>query len=925
MVEAHTALQNQPREPNCLLERVILSLMFWSDSTHLASFGDASLWPLYMFFGNQSKWLRGKPRSNVCHHVAYFPKLPDVFHDWFRALTGKAPPAEVLTHCRRELMHAIWRLLLDDEFLDAYEHGIVIKCADGISRRFYPRIFSYSADYPEKVLLATIRNLGKAPCPRCYLPKEDIPELGTVRDDKKRETLARTDEHIQKGTIRRIRDKIYMLGRVVNSTTFDYYLLARSWTPTFNAFSDRLSKFGFNPFKMLVPDFMHEFELGVFKSFFIHLLRILFAHGGGAISELNTRFRLIPTFGRSTIRRFTLNTSALKKMAAWNYQSILLCAIPVIEDLLPEPYNSEILDILFTLAEWHTLAKLKLHTDATLNLLALANKGVGRLLRRFKRVTCPDFATKELPSEEASRGRAQARKAAKGKGKARARPVKTTPKVKEYSLLTYKLHSLGDYVPTIRWFGTSDSYSTQPGELEHRRVKRFYARTNKNRAVRQMTQLERRETYLLRMANRVHKKTRGRSTAEHQGHMRKLKASKTYIPFAESEALPYTTPDQHHHISPSHNFSLHLSSWLGEHQGDPATDGFLPKLQEHILGRLAHPEWSGDGNEFSAAQRFQTVLKNNRMYRHKILRVNYTGYDVRLGQDCLNPRTHSDVMSLAPEGASHPFSYSQIIGIFHADVVNTAAGANPRPESMEFLWVRRYRLDSSWRGGFKRKRLFRVEFIPDTDPNAFGFLNPDEVIRGAHIVPAFASGRTEDLLASGSVGRLPRDGLTDDEDWRFYYVNFFVDRDIYMRYIGGGVGDYRVKIPADEQPAVVDTGMDEEEEEEDPPPEINAEPPTIRARSSLSQNLEEDVEEVPPVRGDDSPSNSRPGSSLSQNSQALVRSGSSGSSSGSSSSSESGRDDGSDGDEDQDLGQDLGPEDGDGWVDEEVQEGYTPL
>ncbi|KAJ7458562.1 hypothetical protein FB451DRAFT_1142228 [Mycena latifolia] len=75
MVEAHTALQNQPREPDCTLERVVLSLMFWSDSTHLASFGDASLWPLYMFFGNQSKWLRVKPRSNVCHHVAYFPKV----------------------------------------------------------------------------------------------------------------------------------------------------------------------------------------------------------------------------------------------------------------------------------------------------------------------------------------------------------------------------------------------------------------------------------------------------------------------------------------------------------------------------------------------------------------------------------------------------------------------------------------------------------------------------------------------------------------------------------------------------------------------------------------------------------------------------------------------------------------------------------
>ncbi|KAJ6484247.1 hypothetical protein C8R45DRAFT_1215019 [Mycena sanguinolenta] len=289
MVEAHTALQNQPPEPGCTLERVILSLMWWSDSTHLASFGDAALWPLYLFFGNNSKWLRLKPRSNLCHHVAYFPKLPDSFHDFFKALTGDAPSSDVLTHCRRELMHAIWRLLLDEEFLHACEHGIVIECADGIFRRFFPRIFTYSAGYPEKVLLATIRNLGKAPCPRCYLPKEDIPDLGTVRDDKKRETLARTDEHVHNGTIARIRNWIYTLGRNVKSTTFDFWLLARSWTPTSNAFSDRLSKFTFDPFKMLVPDFMHEFELGVFKSFFIHLLRILYAHGNSSIALLNER------------------------------------------------------------------------------------------------------------------------------------------------------------------------------------------------------------------------------------------------------------------------------------------------------------------------------------------------------------------------------------------------------------------------------------------------------------------------------------------------------------------------------------------------------------------------------------------------------------------------------------------------------------
>ncbi|KAJ7460496.1 hypothetical protein B0H11DRAFT_1909484 [Mycena galericulata] len=61
------------------------------------------------------------------------------------------------------------------------------------------------------------------------------------------------------------------------------------------------------------------------------------------------------------------------------------------------------------------------------------------------------------------------------------------------------------YVRTILWFGASDSHSTQTGELEHRRVERFYARTNKNTAVRQMTVLERREQALLRISRKVGK------------------------------------------------------------------------------------------------------------------------------------------------------------------------------------------------------------------------------------------------------------------------------------------------------------------------------------------------------------------------------------------------------------------------------------
>ncbi|KAK7025783.1 hypothetical protein R3P38DRAFT_3316409 [Favolaschia claudopus] len=816
-------------------------------------------------------------------------------------LTGHAPSGDVLTHCRRELMHAIWCLLLDDEFLEAYEHGIVVECQDGVFRRFYPRIFTYSADYPEKVLLATIRNLGKAPCPRCYIRKEDIPDLGTVRDENKRKNLARTDDHMHNGVLPRIRDWIYRTGRSVKSTTFDFWLLARSWTPTSNAFSDRLSKFGFDPFKMLVPDFMHEFELGVFKSFFMHLLRILHAHGENAVQNLNQRFRWVPTFGRSTVRRFVQNTSRLKKMAAWNYQCILVCLLPVIEGLLPDAHNDEMMDVVFSLAEWHTLGKLKMHTDTSVGWLRTATKELGRMLRRFQRVVCPYYDTRELPSEQAARGRRQAKKASQGKGKAPSMVVRASAKKKEYSMETYKMHGLGDYAPAIPWVGTSNSWSTQPGELEHRRVKAYYARTNKNQAVRQISKLERRETALLRMAARARSKAQRlggtKSTPVAQGYRKQAKNTQTYLSFAESEALPYTIPSQHHHISSSRNNSIHLSSWLKQHKGDPATKNFLSKLQEHLLARLAHPDWTGDGDEFTDAQRYQLQLRNSRMYVHKILRVNHTTYDVRLGQDVLNPRTHSDIM------ISHPFSYPQVLGIFHADDVNTAPGStsSASSQSMDFLWVRRYRLDTSWRAGFKRKRLYRLEFLPDSDPQAFGFLNPDKVIRGSHLIPAFAHGKTGDRLVGDSIGRLPRDGLSSDEDWRYYYVNFFVDRDMYMRYRGGGVGHYRLEIPVEEDIPGAEQAADDEGDGETP------EEPVPSTSESRSDQLPDPVNLT---HRPDSPMSTHSSSSGLPSDKSDLES-------------EPGSDDEGGAGGDMDGG--FGPEDGDGDVEDEVEEGYAPL
>jgi hypothetical protein len=83
--------------------------------------------------------------------IPHTNQLPDAFKDFAtNHAGGKGPSGVFFTHCHRDFLHAQWEILLDEDFLHAYKHGIVITCCDGIRRRFYPRIFTYSADYPEK-------------------------------------------------------------------------------------------------------------------------------------------------------------------------------------------------------------------------------------------------------------------------------------------------------------------------------------------------------------------------------------------------------------------------------------------------------------------------------------------------------------------------------------------------------------------------------------------------------------------------------------------------------------------------------------------------------------------------------------------------------------------------------------------------------
>lgn len=69
-----------------------------------------------------------------------------------------------MAYCAREAFHKQWSILLDRELLDAMEVGIRLVCPDGRARLFYPRIFTYSADYPEKFVQTSLQCVRLVNC-----------------------------------------------------------------------------------------------------------------------------------------------------------------------------------------------------------------------------------------------------------------------------------------------------------------------------------------------------------------------------------------------------------------------------------------------------------------------------------------------------------------------------------------------------------------------------------------------------------------------------------------------------------------------------------------------------------------------------------------------------------------------------------------
>jgi len=213
-----------------------------------------------------------------------------------------------------------------------------------------------------------------------------------------------------------------------------------------------------------------------------------------------------------------------------------------------------------------------------------------------------------------------------------------------------------------------------------------------------------------------------------------------------------------------------------------STQDFWTKLKKHLLARIkakqANVEVSSSTlsianlDEANSAMELDSLFfKKECMYQHNIIRINYTTYDVRRAQDVINPNTdHRDVILLSaadPDQPHHQYVYARVLGIYHANIIYTASEVpDYRPQRMEFLWVRWFTntqnepVQRSWR----KRQLDCLQLLPVNHEDAFGFLDPGNVLRGVHLVPRFAKGRCH------PDGRGISECARDSNDWNQYYA-----------------------------------------------------------------------------------------------------------------------------------------------------------
>lgn len=126
------------------------------------------------------------------------------------------------------------------------------------------------------------------------------------------------------------------------------------------------------------------------------------------------------------------------------------------------------------------------------------------------------------------------------------------------------------------------------------------------------------------------------------------------------------------------------------------------------------------------------TIRGDKVYPSNGIRVYYIAYDTTEASDYIAANKQANIM-LKRTGAIGQPIYAQVLGLFRLHAQKDSGNV----QGLDVMWVQYYTVvDGNSVGG----RCYPKLQLPTTQ-ESYDFIDPQDISRGCHLIPDFASGR----------------------------------------------------------------------------------------------------------------------------------------------------------------------------------------
>ncbi|KAG8790704.1 hypothetical protein FRC16_000755 [Serendipita sp. 398] len=330
-----------------------LALFIYSDETQLTSFGNNTIWSVYLWVGNLPHHIRASFGPGGAVLLGYLPKgdKQDDLRD------------SELGDYRSSLYHECFRVMLKP-LKQASQIGDLFRMGNGDVRTLVPVISVKLGDYPELCRMNGIISKDcDAACPAGMIPTEDFDKTNIICPPR--------DHDLERAAIY----KSLGLGHDDNDDDIPTPQ-SLGLRPIKNAF-DRYTNTYFATYRTVGADGLHWVKQGVFgRVWFKKLLEKL---TGPEKKQLNKCFKNLPRY--PNLPGFAQGVTSLKWRSGSDHAVLSKTIVPILDCIYDSKtaVQNNIIRLFRLFSECMLLVGFQAHTDTTLSILQTVLREISEL------------------------------------------------------------------------------------------------------------------------------------------------------------------------------------------------------------------------------------------------------------------------------------------------------------------------------------------------------------------------------------------------------------------------------------------------------------------------------------------------------------------------------------------------------------------